>query len=148
MSAEPDDRVRVHLYEEFVAAGRPPAVRETADALGLTEKETVAAYRRLEAERVIVLAPGTANVWMANPLSAFPTPFRVETPGGGFWGNCVWDALGIPAMLGTDGTVTTPCPDCGEELVLHVRDDALVPTDVVCHFAVPAARWWDNIGYT
>ena len=28
------------------------------------------------------------------------------------------------------------------------EDDALVPTDVVCHFAVPAARWWENIGYT
>jgi hypothetical protein len=93
-------------------------------------------YRRLEQARVIVLAPGTLNVWMANPLSAVPTSFRVETQLGSFWGNCVWDALGIPAMLGADGRVATSCPDCGEPIALEIRDGELAPVDAVIHFAV------------
>jgi len=148
VSAELDNRVRLHLYERFVETGNPPSVAEVASALRLDEREAEDAYRRLEETRVIVLAPGTTNVWMANPLSAYPTPFRVETERGSYWGSCIWDALGIPPMLGVDGTVRTSCPDCGDGLLLHVRGDALVPTDVVCHFAVPAARWWENIGYT
>jgi DNA-binding transcriptional MocR family regulator len=148
MTTELDERVRIHLYDRFVAEGRPPSGRETASALGVAEDEAEASYRRLEAARVIVLAPGTTNVWMANPLSAYPTAFRVETERGAFWGSCIWDALGIPPMLGVDGTVRTSCPDCGEELVLRVEEGALQASEVVCHFAVPALRWWENIGYT
>ena len=142
-----DTRVRLHLYEWFVDPGRPPTVAETAAALALAESDVSEAYRRLEESRVIVLAPGTLNVWMANPLSAIPTPFGVETPRGSYWGNCVWDALGIPSMLGTDGTVATSCPDCGEPIELRVRDGQ-VEGDAIVHFAVPAARWWDNIAFT
>ncbi len=146
-AADLDTRVRLHLYEKFVAHGRPPAVAETAAALGVPDEDAAEAYRRLERSRVIALAPGTLNVWMANPLSAIPTPFRVETPRGFYWGNCVWDALGIPAMLGTSGRVETSCPDCGERIELAVRDGG-VEGDAVVHFAVPAARWWDNIAFT
>ncbi len=142
-----DTRVRLHLYESFAETGRPPTVAETAAALEIAEPDAADAYLRLQESRVIVLAPGTLNVWMANPLSAIPTPFRVETPRGSYWGNCVWDALGIPSMLGTEGTVATSCPDCGEPIELRVRDgDA--EGDAIVHFAVPAARWWENIAFT
>ena len=143
-----DNDVRVSVYGEFVATGRPPTVAETAAALDRAEDEIEAAYRRLEEARVIVLAPGTLNVWMANPLSAVPTPFRVETARGLFWGNCIWDAFGVVAMLGREGSVSTSCPDCGEAMTLVVRDGALESTDGVAHFVVPAARWWENVGFT
>jgi Alkylmercury lyase len=143
-----ENRVRLHLYERFAADGRPPTVAETAEALGEGEGEIAEAYRRLEQSHVIVLAPGTLDVWMANPLSAVPTPFRVETEKGGYFGNCVWDAFGIPAMLGVDARVETVCPDCGERLTFSVRDGELEPADAIAHFAVPAARWWENIAYT
>ena len=143
-----DTRVRLHLYDRFVADGRPPTTAGTASALGALDADIAASYRRLEEQRVIVLAPGTLNVWMANPLSATPTPFRVETERGSFWGNCIWDALGIPAMLGDDGRVATTCPDCGEAMELEVRGGELQPADGVAHFAVSAARWWDNIAFT
>jgi Alkylmercury lyase len=107
-----------------------------------------AAFRRLAEGRVIVLMPGTTEIWMAHPLSAVPTSFRVKTPRGSFWGNCIWDGLGTIAMLGGEGTVETRCPDCEAPLELRVEDDALVEGDGIAHFAVPAARWWDNIGFT
>jgi hypothetical protein len=142
------NEVRLHIYERFVAEGRPPTVTETAEALSISGDEAEGAYRALEQERVIVLAPGTLNVWMANPLSATPTSFRAETERGSFWGNCAWDGFGVIAMLDGDGTLTTSCPDCGEPLVFTIRGGELEPAEAVAHFAVPARRWWENIAHT
>ena len=138
----------MHLYERFVEDGRPPSVAATAAALGLGESEAAEAYRRLHEAHVIVLAPGTADVWMAAPLSAVPTPFKVETERGSFFGNCIWDGLGTVAMLGRSGRVETTCPDCREPLAFEVRAGELEPVDAVMHYAVPAARWWDDIGFS
>jgi hypothetical protein len=140
--------VRLHIYERFVADGRPPTVTETAEALGIAEDEAAEAYHELERQHVIVLAPGTTNVWMANPLSAIPTPFRAETERGSFWGNCVWDGLGIVSMLGGEGTLAASCPDCGDAMTFGVSSYELESADGVVHFAVPARRWWDNIAFT
>ena len=60
----------------------------------------------------------------------------------------VWDALGVIAMRGLDGDVETVCEDCESPLRLTVRDGALQASDAVVHFAVPAARWWENIVFT
>ena len=146
---ELDNRIRLHIYERFVADGAPPTAGETAQALDITPDEATAAYRRLEEGRVIVLAPGTNAIWMANPLSAVPTRFRVVTEDGrSWWGNCAWDALGVLAMLGADGTVDTSCPDCGDKIELRVENRDLHPLEAVAHFAVPARRWWENIAFT
>lgn len=102
---------------------------------------------RLAEGHFLVLAPGTPYVWMANPLSAIPTPFPVEVGGRTWFGNCIWDALGVVAMLGGTGTVTTWCPDCGEHLSVSVEDNRLSSGEGVVHFAVPAAHWWDDIGF-
>lgn len=143
-----DDAVRLHLYERFVEDARPPSAGETATALGLAEEEAEAAYRRLAEAHVVVLSPGTTDVWMAAPLSAVPTPFAVETERGSFYGNCIWDGLGAVAMLGRNGRVETACPDCREPLVFTVREGELEPLEAVVHFAVPAARWWEDIGFS
>jgi hypothetical protein len=148
VSGDVDRDVRLFVYRRFVDAGEPPTAEDVAEALGLTVDEAVAAFRRLEAARVLVLAPGTVRLWMANPLCAFPTTFWIATARGAWWGTCVWDALGIPAMLAEDATVSTLCADCSEPLELHVTGGSLRPTHAVAHFAVPARRWWDNIGYT
>ena len=148
MSAELDNRVRAEIYERFVEVGAPPAATQVAASLNLAAYEVESAYRRLEAAHAIVLAPGTLSVWMAPPLSAVPTDFRVSTMRGGFWGNCIWDGLGVVAMLGADGAVETHCADCREPMMLRVGGGRLLDTDGVAHFAVPAARWWENIGFT
>jgi Alkylmercury lyase len=85
---------------------------------------------------------------MAPPFSAVPTAFRVQTPRGAYWGNCIWDGLGIVSMLGGEGTVETRCADCDEPMTLRIEAGGLVDGDGLAHFAVPAARWWDDIGFT
>jgi hypothetical protein len=143
-----DNRVRLHVYEGFVARGRPPTPEEAGTALGIPADEAVASYRRLEEGRVVALAPGTANIWMANPFSAVPTPFRVLADDGrSWWGNCAWDGLGILAAVQSDGSVDASCADCGERIEFRVENGELQPIEVVIHFAVPARRWWDNIGF-
>jgi len=148
MSAGFDNEVRLQVYRHFVDHGEPPTAPQVGQALGIGVEEAGAAFRRLEEDHVLVLSPGTLDIWMANPLCAVPTGFWVTTARGSWWGTCIWDALGIPAMLGVHGTVETACPDCSEPIELVVEDGALRPVEGVAHFAVRAARWWDNIGFT
>lgn len=85
---------------------------------------------------------------MAPPFSAVPTPFQVEVGDRSWWGNCIWDALGIPAMLKEDTKISTGCGDCNEAMVLTIKDEALLETSGLIHFALPAKQWWSNIVFT
>ncbi len=121
---------------------------ETAIALAIDQEETRKSYRRLHEGHVIVLQSENDDVWMAMPFSAVPTPFQVKVDDQSWYANCAWDALGIAAVLGKDASVTTQCADCGEPLTLQVESGALNSSEGVVHFALPPARWWDDIGRT
>lgn len=147
MKAKPSDgELRLRIYDYFVGRGRPPMPAELAADLGIPSVEIEDAYRRLADAHVIVLAPGTPYIWLANPLSALPSPYSVQTRDGHWWGVCIWDAMGILAMLDSDGVISALCPDCSEPLRLEVRDGEIAGPGVV-HYAVPAAHWWDDIGF-
>jgi hypothetical protein len=147
-TADLDSGVRLHIYDAFIEVGHAPTIREAATALELPLGEVEASFHRLADSRAIVLRPGTTDIWMANPFSAVPTPFTVRIGDRSWFGSCIWDALGVVAMLGGDGEVETFCPDCKEPLALAVEEHVLRPAEAVAHFAVPAAHWWDDIGYT
>ena len=143
-----DTDVRLAIFRRMAETGEAPPTDELADAVRQPHAAVEEALGRLAATRAIVLAPGSTNVWMANPFSAVPTAFRVEAQGRTYWGNCIWDALGIPAILHADATVTAHCGDCGEALTVDVQDGAVRADEGIVHFAVPARRWWENIGFT
>jgi hypothetical protein len=144
-----DREVRLYIYRRFVDAGTPPSASETAEAVGVPTSEAEASYGRLAEGRAIVLEPGKLDIWMAPPLSARPTDFRVDIAGRGrWWGTCAWDAPGVAAMLDADALIFTTCPDCAEPLTLGVDRGRLTPPELVAHFAVPAKNWWDDIGFT
>lgn len=142
-----DRAVRVHIYARVVAAGTPSTVADAARALGMSEADVEASYRRLAAGKVIVLVPGEREILMANPFAARPTDFRVSANGRQWYGNCAWDALGILSALQADGTVTTSCGDCAEPLrvAVHARSPR---GEAVLHIAVPAHAWWQDIVFT
>ena len=143
-------RVRREVYRLFVANGSCPSKRDVAASLGESLSVVEAAYAALADAHMLVLQRETGEVLMANPLSAVPTPFLVETThadGKKTWyGNCVWDALGILSMLAIDGRVSTSCGCCGERMTIDVigRKAAAQP-EGIAHFALPARRWWDDI---
>jgi hypothetical protein len=143
-----DRAVRLRVFGATAETGQVPSAAEVAAALGASRQAVEDGLGRLAAGRVIVLAPGRTEVWMANPFSAVPTPFRVHARGRRYYGNCIWDALGIPAILDADARIEAACGDCGAAMGLEVRGGAVVGAEGIIHFGVPAARWWDNIGYT
>jgi hypothetical protein len=143
-----DRDVRLYLFGETAETGRVPQPPRIAEALGRPLEEVKAALRRLAAGRVLVLAPNDGDIWAASPFCAVPSGFRVTARGRTYWGICIWDALGIAAALNADAEVAATCGDCGEPMRLEVRGGALARSEGIVHFAVPARRWWDNIGFT
>lgn len=142
-----ENEVRVAIYRLFIENGRAPVVADVAEAIEAPPIDVENAFKQLHDEHVLVLAPGTPYIWMANPLSALPTPYEVSVGEKTLWANCIWDACGILAMLHTDGDITGRCPDCGTRLRLEVRDETIAPLNHTVHYAVPAAHWWDDIGF-
>jgi hypothetical protein len=142
-----DRAVRLSIFRRTADAGRAPAPEEVAAALDLPVEAVHASLRRLAEGRVVVLSPSSLTLWMAHPFSAVPTDFTVSARGRTYFGNCIWDALGILALLESDGVVGTSCGDCAAPMRLEVRGGA-VHGDGVVHFAVPARQWWVNIGFT
>ncbi|HLY17364.1 MAG TPA: organomercurial lyase [Bryobacteraceae bacterium] len=148
MPAEFDTTVRLALYREFVRTASPPTAETLAKCTQASIAEVRAALERLAAGKAIVLQPESREVLMANPLCAVPTPFQVRTQGRSYFGSCVWDGLGIMAMLGGDSLLDTSCACCGEAMTIGAREGHLVPASGVIHFAVPAKRWWKNIVFS
>ena len=140
--------VRIFLFRETASTARVPQALEISHALGREESEVRAALDALAAAKVLILAPHGTSIWAANPFCAVPSGFRVAAADRTFWGICIWDALGIAAALASDAVITAPCGDCGEEMTMEVRDGDLVESEGVVHFAIPANKWWDNIGFT
>ena len=140
---EADLELRRRTYAFLVEHGRAPAAAELGDA-----EEVVAGWRRLDAEHAVVLDPATDELRMLNPFSAVPTAYRVQAAGRWWYGNCAWDAFGICAALHADGRIETSCPDCGEQLIVEVRDERPDDESLLFHCLVPAAHWWDDIVFT
>jgi hypothetical protein len=150
MSAEFNNRVRVRLYEMFIESGRCPSKAEVAADLKSSADDVGAAFNELATAHMLVLQPASGEILMANPLSAVPTPFVVEAGEGtgkrNWYGNCIWDALGVISMLHSDGRVLASCGCCGESMIVSVRHGkvACAPPGIV-HFALPARQWWNDI---
>ncbi len=142
-----DQAVRLYVYRHFIDFQRPPSTAETASGLRRSTGEIGAAYERLAEDRVLVLQPGGHEIRMAMPFSAVRTPFRVSCGSRSWWANCAWDALGIPVILDRDATVVTSCADCDEAMTVVVESGRIRGGGLI-HFAVPAARWWDDIVFT
>ena len=147
-SLDVDRRVRLAVYRHFVERGGAPSPDEVSAEVGLAAGEVCASLERLDAAHVLVLHPETRRLWMAMPFSAVPTSFRVRTARGVWWANCAWDALGISAMLQVPAEVVTSCGECGDPPPVRTTGRVLAAGSGVVHFAVPAAEWWADIGFT
>jgi hypothetical protein len=144
-----DTAVKLNIYETIARTTHAPTSAAVAQALSTTLKEVEAAFERLHKKRLLVPEPGDpSRIRMAPPFSGIETAFRVKAQDRVYYANCVWDALGIPAALHTDAVVEASDGYTGEPMTLVVRAGKPVPQACTIHFAVPAARWWDDIVYT
>lgn len=139
--------VRAEVYRQFIEQGHAPVAADIAVHLQMSQAAVEESLHALAADHLLVLAPGTPYIWMANPFSALPTPYVVHAADRTWYGNCIWDALGIVAVLGSDGVITTRCSDCGAAMAVEVADGSVQDATGVVHYAIPASRWWDDIGF-
>ena len=146
--SERDRRIRLSVYEHFVAHGRPPSVAESAAALGIADGDARAAYHRLHEGHALFLEPGTDDIRMANPLSAVPTPYRVTIGDHTLWANCAWDSLGIPAMLHADAWIDAIFAHAGETTTYRIEAGVLRDGEGIVHFPLPFRRWYDDLIHT
>ncbi len=144
-----DTAVKLNIYETIAKTTKAPTSAEVAKALGASIEAVEAAFARLHKKRLLVPEPGNpARIRMAPPFSGIATAFLVKMQDKSYYANCVWDALGIPAALHEDAVVEASDAHSGDPIILEVRNEKPVPQECAIHFAVPAARWWDDIIYT
>lgn len=144
---ERDPDVRLAVLRQFLD-GLVPNAASVSASLGVSDADVGAAFVRLAEGRAFVLRSGTREILMAAPFAAHPSGFGVEVAGKHVEANCVWDALGVSAMTDSDVKITTVCPCCDAGLKLHVAGGVAGGDESIVHFAVPAARWWDDIAFT
>ncbi len=143
-----DRDVRLMVYRHFADTGRALAVKDVTAKLQKPKAGVEDSYRRLESVHAWALAPATANIWMAFPFSAIPTPYLVEAAGRRYWANCAWEAVSLPALLKLNSQISTRCADCGSPITLTTQGGSLSAASGVIHFAVPPRRFWENVAFT
>ncbi|MDE3090925.1 MAG: hypothetical protein KGJ80_16245 [Chloroflexota bacterium] len=140
-----DQAVRRYIYDQVMKVGVPPTIAQAAIALSTTRADMQALFQQLADAHMLVLQKDTGEVLMANPFSAVPTPFLAQVGERSYFGNCIWDVMGIPAMLHQDAIIRASCGDCGTAMTLRITNGSLEPIEGIAHFAIPAAHWWDDI---
>ena len=142
-----DDKLRQFIYAFFIHQQRAPRVAEMPAALSCPLHKVTDGLKRLAQSHAFVLQEN-GELWRAAPFSAVSTAFPVEIGKRQWWANCIWDALGIPAMLHKDARIPASCGCCNHEMVLNVKQGRVSGAKGVIHIAVPARHWYDDVVFT
>jgi hypothetical protein len=139
--------VRAAVYRHLLDTGSAPSAEDLAVVLDAPPDTVRSALRALADDHALVLQPDGASIRMAHPFSGVATDASVAIGARTWFANCVWDGLSIIGLLGGSGRLTTHSPASGTPIVFDVADH-VVRGHAIAHFLVPAARFWDDIGYT
>lgn len=142
-----DSRVRLLVYRHTIRTGRVPVIAEVAQALPAARKRVSEAFVRLSESHAFMLQDD-GELWRAAPFSAIATAFPVRIGKGSWCGNCIWDALGIPAMLHKDAGIDAGCACCNFKMPLAIKNGTLLQHEGVIHIAVPACDWYKDVVFT
>ncbi|MBK9211361.1 MAG: hypothetical protein IPL71_24975 [Anaerolineales bacterium] len=140
--------VRAFVYQHFADTTHAPSVDETAKHFNLSNEEAGEIYKELNNRHAFFLEPETLTIRMANPFSAIPTDFKVHANGKTYFANCAWDMLGIPAALQCDAVIDAVFTESNESVQLKIRDGKVTNSELLVHFPVPFAHWYDDLVFT
>lgn len=136
-----EQRVAVTLYREL-AKGNPVDDGQLASALDLSILETRELLAR-DAIKRLIYADDRGRVLGFGGLAATTMHHRFETAGQALSTWCAWDSLFIPEILGSPARVSSPDPETGEIVRLHVTPErvcSVEPIDAVISFVWPDAE--------
>ena len=141
-------QVRAFVYNHFADTTHPPSVDETARHFNISIEEASAFYKELHNRHAFFLEPETLTVRMASPFSGIPTDFKVHANGKTYYANCAWDMFGIPATLHTDAVIEAVCAESNDSVQLEITNGQITNYDLLIHFPLPFARWYDDLVFT
>jgi hypothetical protein len=142
-----DNRLRIAVYRYTIRTGNVPTVAQAAKVIGSTVRQVRSGLLRLSRTHAFMLQ-ANGELWRAAPFSAVPTAFPVSFKKRSCYANCIWDALGVPAMLGCDAQIGASCGCCNYEMPVGIRDGRLVPDHGIIHIAVAASEWYKDVVFT
>ena len=140
--------LRVFIYDEILARGKPPSSAVIGARFDTSPVEARQALAGLKIGKTVLVDPRSGEIWMAGPFSAVPSAYRVVSGARAWWANCAWDMFGVSMIASARAQIETRCTDCAEAMTIAC-DPAVEPSDeAVVHFLMPASRWYDDIGFT
>jgi Alkylmercury lyase len=142
-----DERVRLFVYQHILRRQKSPTVAEIAKALACSTKRIRDSLSRLSESHAFMLQ-ANGELWRAAPFSCIATSFPVTVGKFSWFANCIWDALGIPAMLAEDAIIDASCGCCNYEMPVQVKSGRLVSGKGLIHIAVPAREWYRDVVFT
>ncbi len=154
--AEPSllDRAYHFVLTTFKERGDPPHYTELSKHFGLPPEQGKALLRELVATGIPCwLYPDTDYIAAWAPFNAQPTQYRLSVDGQPRgYAQCGFEALAV-CWLFPDQTVTVnaPCLDCGESMVVEVRNGKLLRTSgpaMVSYVDIPFGDWRKNLAYS
>jgi hypothetical protein len=128
--------VHRHVLRLFADTGTAPTPADLAEVAALVGVDADAALRRL-AEDDFVAVDHEGCLVAAYPFSPTPTAHVVQVGGVRVSAMCAIDALGIPAMLERDATITSVDPQTGQPVIVTVAGGVAVfdPAETVVVYA-------------
>lgn len=142
-----DKRVRLFVYRHLLSRERCPTIAQMARGLKTSSAKIRASLTRLS-ESHAFMAQENGELWRAAPFSCIPTGFPVRVGKKSWFGNCIWDALGIPASLNKDATIGAACGCCNFDMPIEIRRGKLRSGEGIIHIAVPARHWYRDVVFT
>ena len=142
-----DSQLRLAVYRHTIRTRRVPLLAEMAQAFSCPVRKVRDALARLSESHAFMLQED-GELWRVAPFSAIPTAFPVRIGKRSWWSNCIWDALGIPAMLKRDAKIDAACACCNYEMKLEVKKGKLLQDEGIIHIAVPACDWYKDVVFT
>ena len=142
-----DGRVRLFVYRNLLSCERCPTIAEMARSLRTTAAKVRESLARLSASHAF-MTQENGELWRAAPFSCIPTGFPVRVGKKSWFGNCIWDALGIPASLNKDATIGASCGCCNFDMPIEIVRGKLRSAEGIIHIAVPARHWYRDVVFT
>jgi len=142
-----DSRLRLFVYRHLLRREKCATIAEIASGLHTSTRNIRASLSRLSGSHAFMMQEN-GGLWRAAPFSCIPTGFPVTVGRKSWFGNCIWDALGIPAMMKKDGRVGAACGCCNFDMPVEIRGGKIRPGDGIIHIAVPARHWYKDVVFT
>ncbi len=125
------DRAFSSIRDTMIESGQAPHFTELATALELGPEDTKQVLHELMTVIPGWLHPGTDYIASFPPFNNQPTQYRVSVDGEQKWfAQCGFEALAIRWLFpGRTIKVEAPCLDCGEAMVIEMRDEEILRID-------------------